>query len=127
MRLLLDRQSLIWFAQGNARLSQAALEAIEKEENECFVSMAAFWEMSIKISLGKLDMAGMALKTFMRLVEEHRIFTLHISREHILEHARLAYHPDPFDRLIISQAIFEQMAVVSNDPFFGAYPIQRIW
>jgi PIN domain nuclease of toxin-antitoxin system len=130
MNVLVDTQSAIWFALNNPRLSRIARETIEDETNECHVSMAMFWEMSIKINLGKLDMAGLTLAEFMDKMDEHKFLTLFISREHILENERLLFlpkHRDPFDRLIISQAIFEQMPIVSNDPDFDNYPIRRIW
>jgi PIN domain nuclease of toxin-antitoxin system len=130
MKVLGDTQSVIWFALNNPRLSKAAREVIEDESNDCHVSIATFGEMSIKINLGKMDMAGLTLVEFMDKMEEHKFLTLPISREHLLENERLTsppQHRDPFDRLIISQAIFEQMLIVSNDPNFDHYPVQRIW
>jgi len=128
MKVLVDTQSIIWFSLNSTQLSQTARLAIEDEANECFVSMATFWEMSIKINLGKMDMAGLLLAEFMDKVDEFNFFTLAISRGHVLANGQLPlHHRDPFDRLIIAQAIFEQMQVVSNDPDFDDYPIQRIW
>lgn len=128
MKILVDTQSVIWFSLNSAQLSQTARTTIEDQANECFVSMATFWEMSIKINLGKIDMDGLSLAEFMDKVDEFNFSTLNITREHVLVNGQLPlYHPDPFDRLIISQAIAEQMPVVSNDPDFDGYPIQRIW
>ncbi|MEO6038391.1 MAG: type II toxin-antitoxin system VapC family toxin, partial [Saprospiraceae bacterium] len=91
-------------------------------------SMASFWEMSIKINLGKLDMAGLTLAEFMDKVQEHNFSTLVIGRDHIIINGQLLlHHRDPFDRLIISQAIAEQMLIVSNDQAFDKYPVQRLW
>lgn len=130
MKALIDTQSIIWFAENNRQLSATARAFLEDKGNECYVSMATFWEISIKTNLGKLKINGLTLEEFMEEVDEFNFFTLVISRQHVLENERLLFlpkHRDPFDRLIISQAIFEQMSVVSNDPDFDAYPVQRVW
>jgi PIN domain nuclease of toxin-antitoxin system len=128
MRALVDTQSIIWFAENNRQLSATARVFLEDRSNVCHVSMATFWEISIKTNLGKLKINGLTLEEFMEEVDEFNFFTLGITREHILVNEQLPlHHRDPFDRLIIAQAIFEQMPVVSNDPDFDRYPIQRIW
>ncbi len=128
MKVIIDTQSIIWFAENNPRLSANARAVMENKSNECFVSMATFWEVSIKVNLGKLAIKGLGLAEFMEEVDEFSFFTLTISRDHILVNGQLPlHHRDPFDRLIISQAVFEQMSIVSNDDAFDDYPIQRIW
>jgi PIN domain nuclease of toxin-antitoxin system len=115
-------------AENNTQLSKTARATIEDSENTCFVSMATFWEMSIKINLGKLSVNGLTLAEFMDEVAENDFQTLDIQRPHILENERLPlFHRDPFDRLIIAQAITEMMSIVSSDDAFDAYPITRIW
>lgn len=90
--------------------------------------MAAFWEISIKVNLGKLSIRGLTLAEFMEEVDEFSFFTLSISREHILINGQLPlHHRDPFDRIIISQAMADQMPFISSDQAFDSYPIQRIW
>ena len=128
MNILIDTQAIIWFAENNNQLSKTARAAIEDVENTCYVSMASFWEMSIKINLGKLTVNGLTLSEFMDEVAENDFKTLDIQRPHILENERLPlYHRDPFDRLIIAQAIADNMTIVSSDDAFDAYPITRIW
>lgn len=128
MRVLVDTQSIIWFSLDNVRLSKTARETLENNDNECYISMASFWEMSIKINLGKLDMEGLTLKEFIDKVQEHNFIDLGIGQNHVIVNGQLPFHHrDPFDRMIISQAIAEQMPVVSNDPVFDDYPIQRLW
>ena len=128
MKILIDTQSIIWFAENNTLLSKTARIAIEDSENTCFVSMASFWEMSIKINLGKLFVKGLTLTEFMDEVAENDFQTLDIQRPHILENERLPlFHRDPFDRLIITQAIVDNMHIISSDDAFDAYPITRIW
>lgn len=128
MRLLIDTQAIIWFAENNPQLSATARGAIEAPENDCFVSMASFWEISIKMNLGKLNINNLTLLEFMDEVTTNGFPTLDIQRDHVLENEKLPLlHRDPFDRLIIAQAIAENMPVVSSDPAFDLYPIQRIW
>lgn len=128
MRLLIDTQAIIWFAENNPQLSATARKAIETPENDCFVSMVSFWEISIKMNLGKLNINNLTLLEFMDEVTTNGFPTLDIQRDHVLENEKLQLlHRDPFDRLIIAQAIAENMPVVSSDPAFDLYPIQRIW
>lgn len=128
MNILIDTQAIIWFAENNAQLSNQARAAMEDTDNECFVSMASFWEISIKMNLGKLDIKGLSLQAFMDEVSENDFLTLDIRRDHILENEKLSlFHRDPFDRLIIAQAIAEKMPIVSSDEVFDAYSVSRIW
>jgi len=128
MNILIDTQSIIWFAENNPQLSKSARSAMEDTNNICFVSMASYWEISIKMNLGKLDIKGLLLSEFWDEVVENDFSTLDIRRKHILENEKLiSFHRDPFDRLIISQAIAEKMPIVSNDSAFDAYPVTRIW
>jgi PIN domain nuclease of toxin-antitoxin system len=128
MKILIDTQSVIWFAENNAQLTKAARAAIEDTNNICYVSLASFWEMSIKMNLGKLVVNGLSLSEFMDEVDKNDIKMLDIKRQHILENERLPlFHRDPFDRLIIAQAITDTMHIVSSDSAFDAYPVTRIW
>ncbi len=128
MNVLIDTQSIIWFAENNPMLSPAARQAIEDDGNTCFVSMASFWEMSIKKNLGKLDIKGLPLSEFMDEVSENGFLTLDIRREHVIENERLPlFHRDPFDRLIIAQAIVDKIVIVSNDSAFDEYAVVRVW
>lgn len=84
--------------------------------------------MSIKMNLGKLAVNGLSLAEFMDEVTKNGVETLGIHRLHILENERLPlFHRDPFDRLIIAQALTDVMPIVSSDEAFDAYPITRIW
>lgn len=128
MKVLIDTQSIIWFAENNPQLSRKACAAIENMDNQCLVSMASFWEMSIKMNLGKLSINGLSLLEFMNEVSAANFSFLDIRREHIIENTKLPfYHRDPFDRLIIAQALVENLAIISSDEIFDLYPITRIW
>jgi PIN domain nuclease of toxin-antitoxin system len=108
-------------------LSKIAKIAIEKTENNCFASIASFWEMSIKLGLGKMDLEEISLQNFIKKVVQNGIEILEINENHVLVNEKLPFHHrDPFDRIIISQAIFEKMRVISTDFFFDKYEIERI-
>ncbi|MFN4255038.1 MAG: type II toxin-antitoxin system VapC family toxin [Saprospiraceae bacterium] len=128
MNVLIDTQSIIWFYENNPMLSLTARQTIEDVDNTCFVSMASFWEISIKKNLGKLDIRGLPLSEFMDEVAENNFLTLDIRREHVIENERLPFfRRDPFDRLIIAQAITDNILIVSSDSAFDDYPVRRIW
>jgi PIN domain nuclease of toxin-antitoxin system len=128
MNVLMDTQAIIWFAENNPQLSVNARSMIENDDNECFVSMASFWEISIKMSLGKLNINNLTLSQFLDEVTENGFLTLDIRPDHVVENEKLPlFHRDPFDRLIIAQAISENMVIISSDVAFDLYPIHRIW
>lgn len=128
MNLLLDTHVLIWLVEGSDNLSQSAKQAIEDDRNRLYLSMASLWEMTIKISLGKLQL-GISLD---RVVESYllpsSIEILPIDLKHLLVLRDLPlHHRDPFDRILISQAQAEELTLVSGDRLFGDYLVQIIW
>lgn len=127
MRFLLDTHTLIWFLEGDRSLSVKALNAIESEENQIFISIASLWEIGIKLSLGKLELKT----TFDDLIKElflTNIQILAISPAHILRVSRLEFfHKDPFDRLIISQSLEDNLPVIGKDPNFPLYNTFLYW
>lgn len=128
MNILVDTQAIIWYAENNPALSSSARQAMDDDSNPCYVSMASFWEMSIKMNLGKLNVKGLSLDEFMQEVEEHGFTTLDITKAHILSSGTLPlHHRDPFDRLIIAQALVEDWHIITSDDAFDAYGVNRIW
>lgn len=128
MNLLLDTHAFLWFIEGSERLSATARELIEESANRPFLSAASLWEMAIKLSLGRLHMG----RPFEDLIPEQMrlngIQLLGIELEHVAPVTTLPFHHrDPFDRLLVAQAMVEQMPIVSADPAFDAYPIGRLW
>jgi PIN domain nuclease of toxin-antitoxin system len=116
MRLLLDTHTFLWFIEGSLNLSDVARNLIEDQANQRFLSVASLWEMSIKVSIGKLEL-GM---TFTELVERevygNAIELLEIQPEHLDELAKLPFHhKDPFDRLMIAQSLAEGIPIVTKD------------
>lgn len=127
MNLLLDTHTLIWFLEGDNHLSLTAKSYIEEASHTNFVSMATFWEMAIKISLNKLELRK-PLPDLESLIWENGIEILPITIEHTLLVSQLPfYHKDPFDRLLVAQAMSENMTLLSGDEKFKLYPIQVIW
>ncbi len=126
MRQLLDTHSFIWFVMGNPRISTKVRERIENNEN--LLSVASVWEMAIKHSTGKLNF-GLPFMVFVeQQLSVNNIELLNINLDHIAVVATLPFHHrDPFDRLIIAQAIVGQLPILSADSVFDAYAIERFW
>jgi PIN domain nuclease of toxin-antitoxin system len=128
MRLLLDTHSFLWFITGDERLSQTARELVEDSSNQPWLSIASLWEIAIKTSIGRLELA----RPFGELIPEQMnlngIEALDIRVEHLAQVVQLPFHHrDPFDRLLIAQAQIEDMPIVGSDALFDAYAITRMW
>jgi PIN domain nuclease of toxin-antitoxin system len=128
MRVLLDTHVLIWLVEGDKNLSSVARSAIEDEDNSLYLSIASLWEITIKLSLGKLDLqlsVDEMVESFLIPggIEILQIETSHLS---ILRDLPL-HHRDPFDRLIIAQAQAENMTLISADGVFYQYGVDLVW
>lgn len=128
MRLLVDTQAFLWWVDGGAKLSRKARGAIADPGNECLFSLASCWEMAIKVSLGKLRLED-PIDTFVPAqLSANRFSLLDISFRHTARVAKLAFHHrDPFDRLLVAQALEDGLAVVTADPVFLKYGVKRLW
>ncbi len=128
MRLLLDTHTFIWFVTDSSRLSSIAKALIEDEYNEKLLSVASIWEMAIKCSIGKLTF-DLPLQTFVeQQMQQNSIDLLNIQIPHLTIVAALPFHHrDPFDRLLIAQAIAQEIPIISADVAFDAYSIKRSW
>ncbi len=128
MRLLLDTHTFLWFIEGSLNLSDVAKNLIEDQGNQRLLSIASLWEMSIKVSIGKLELEMTLTELFKREVYGNAIELLGIQPEHLDELAKLPFHhKDPFDRLIIAQSLAECIPVVTKDGAFGNYPVTLLW
>ena len=128
MRCLLDTHTLLWFVMNRSECSLLALNTIGDEANTVYVSAASLWELAIKTTAGKLQLS-MPLEDFIEEQFDANAFTLlPIYIGHILKTTELPlFHRDPFDRLLIAQAMVEHMALVGRDTQFDAYGVERIW
>jgi PIN domain nuclease of toxin-antitoxin system len=128
VRLLLDTHTFLWFIGGEVALSPYARELIEDRANERLLSIASLWEMAIKRSRDRLTLT----LSFTDLVAQHvhgnAIELFGILPHHLDVLMTLPfYHKDPFDRLMIAQGQAENIPIVSRDPAFDDYAIQRLW
>lgn len=124
MRLLLDANSFLWWVTGSERLSEPAKEAIGSDDNDVFVAVGSLWEISIKRSLRKLQFPH----DFETVLRDENFDLLPVTYVHL--HALKAlplHHRDPFDRLLIAQAIAEGISVVTSDSKFALYDVQTVW
>ncbi len=127
MKYLIDTQILLWIFSDPAKLPSQIAQIIKKPQNTLLVSTVSFWEIAIKSSLGKLTLP-FPIDDLASETASNNISLLHIKVSHTLKVADLPHHhKDPFDRLIISQAIVENLPVISSDDAFSAYEIDLVW
>ena len=127
MKLLLDTHVFLWFFETSGKLSPPARQALTSSENECYLSIVSVWEMQIKIGLGKLS-CRRPLQEAAELATDDGLRILPVNQQHIYRLASLAdYHHDPFDRLIIAQAMCEDLTIVTRDKSFPHYGVPLLW
>lgn len=127
MRLLLDTHAFIWWSEEPERLTPQVLELCHDRSNEILLSIASIWEMQIKIQLGKLALR-FPLVTAIEAQIDNGLEILPISQWHIYALSALpSIHGDPFDRLLIAQAFYEEIPVITHDAKFDHYPVTVIW
>lgn len=128
MKLLLDTHSFLWFISGSDSISSTARALIEEPSNQPLFSIASLWEMAIKLSIGKLSLAQSFETLIPQQMKLNGIELLSIEIDHVATVAKLPFHHrDPFDRLLIAQAMVEQIPIVSADSAFSAYAIECLW
>jgi PIN domain nuclease of toxin-antitoxin system len=127
VNLLVDTHAMLWFVVGDDRLSPTARAAIESPETTSYISVASWWEVAIKCSLNKLRIDH-PLEEFMTHRVDEGFRVLSIDTQHLPALATLPFHHrDPFDRLIISQAMSESMPICTSDNHFSSYDVQLVW
>lgn len=127
MKYLLDTQILLWIFSESNQLTPTATQIVKDQSNSLCVSKASFWEAAIKMNIGKLTLP-FELAVLIQETLSNNIEILEIDMDHILRHVNLPlHHRDPFDRLIISQAMVEELPVISSDEKFSLYDIKQVW
>ena len=122
MKLLLDTHMFLWFIMGSALLSADTRALIEDEKNRKFISVASLWEIAIKSSIGKLSLSAPFDQLIPQQLSLNGFELLPIEVSHLAAVTTLPFHHrDPFDRLLIAQALAENMPIVSSDPAFDTY------
>jgi len=128
VRVLLDTHALLWLCSADDRLSDRARSAILNERNDLLFSVAGWWEIAIKVGLGKLQLRPNWAPAMKREMRHNGIAWLAVSPDHCEQIPRLPFHHrDPFDRLLIAQAKVEKLAIMTADPHFAAYGIDIVW
>jgi PIN domain nuclease of toxin-antitoxin system len=128
MKILLDTHAFLWFVLNDPQLSPTAQTLISDPKNDIYLSPASYWEIAIKISIGKYQLPSSYDHWMREQVTVNTFAILPILIEHTAILTNLAFHhKDPFDRLIIAQSIFENIPVISADSAFDNYPVNRIW
>jgi PIN domain nuclease of toxin-antitoxin system len=126
--LLLDTHVLFWWVTDSPELSAAAREAIAAEAGACFVSAASAFEFSNKVRLGKFDAARELVERFDEVLADNDFTPLPVSHRHARLAGQLAApHRDPFDRLIVAQALTENCAIVTADPALSSLGALTLW
>jgi len=127
MDLLLDTHAFLWFITGDKQLPEKIIKLMGNSDNKCFVSIASIWEIVIKLSLNKLEIIG-GFETIEDFLDNNDFEILPVDFSHTKSLLKLEHlHNDPFDRMIISQAIAEKLVVVTKDRFFKDYKVKVIW
>jgi PIN domain nuclease of toxin-antitoxin system len=131
MNVLLDTHTLLWFIDGSPQLSSTARAVIEDPSNTSYASTASLWKIAIKVSLGKLILQQPFDPFIPQQLQLNGFLVLGIQVNHTAVVATLPFprtdHRDPFDRLIMAQAMVERMPIVSRDDMFDTYTITRVW
>jgi PIN domain nuclease of toxin-antitoxin system len=128
LRLLLDTHTLLWFALMDPQLSGTATSLIMDPANEKLVSPASYWEIAIKISVKKYALSKPYELFMQEAIDKNGFGYLHIEPKHTAAVITLPFHHrDPFDRLVIAQAIVEGIPIISGDRVLDAYRIKRLW
>jgi len=132
MNYLLDTHAFLWAITQSKDLPQKAIKALKNPHNDVFVSAITFWEIAIKTRIKKLDLGGLAIKDLIALAERMDFKLIELNPEEASSYGELAEntHNDPFDRMLIWQAIKRNMCMVSKDKEFEkfkAYGLNLLW
>ncbi len=128
MRLLLDTHSFLWVQTQPARLSRLVRSFIESSEHEVYLSAVSCWEIAIKAKLGKLRIPDELARAVESAAVQAGFSCLSVSFRHAQAAGQLPLlHRDPFDRMLIAQALEEDLVLVSNETMFDSYGVRRVW
>ena len=131
MNLLLDTHTLLWLMQGASFLSPTATALLANSANRVYLSMASVWEIAIKSGLRKMGLT-VPYATFLRTaINGYGLIVLPITVDDCLAYESLPFpypsHRDPFDRMLITQAIRNSFSILGRDAAFDSYPVTRLW
>ncbi len=128
MKVLIDTHALLWMLGDSRNLSHRARSALANRENSLFFSIAGYWEIGIKTSIGKLELSSDWHETIPRAMTRNGVSWLEITPDHVHAVSTLPWtHRDPFDRIMIAQAMHNDLTIVTADPAFHDYSVTVIW
>jgi PIN domain nuclease of toxin-antitoxin system len=128
VRALFDTHAFLWWITDSPRLSSRVREIIADGRNELFFSAASGWEIAIKARSGRLEIAGDLERFLTEQLSQNAIQVLPIYLSHVLRTYVLpGHHRDPYDRLLVSQALLERLPIISADARISRYPVETIW
>ena len=127
MRYLIDTHTALWLFEGNEKLPQNIRDIICDFENEIYVSIVSAWEVAIKVSLNKLEFDG-GVDMFFSAIKDNNIDLLGVKDNYVKKVEKLTYiHKDPFDRLIVSTALCEDLTIITIDENIQRYDVKWLW
>lgn len=128
MKLLLDTSAFLWYLTGDTKLPQPVVSAVRSPQNDIWLSAVSLWEILVKHQLGKFPLPAEPATYISRQRERHAIDTLPLEERAIGHLAKLPpRHRDPFDRMLICQAIEHEMLLVTSDARILEYPVKTFW
>jgi PIN domain nuclease of toxin-antitoxin system len=128
VRILLDSHAFLWAATDDQRLPRPVVELIEEPSTRVFISVATTWELTLKVLAGKLRLPAPPAEHFAEHIERFRSELLPIHQRHVSALPELpAIHADPFDRMLVAQALVEDIDLVTGDERLRRYPVRTIW
>ena len=126
MTYLIDTHALIWYIAGDRKLSKKTISLIDDPITKIFISKATLWELAIKISLGKLKLS-IPFEKLEEYLHNNEFIILDYNFDHLKELLSLPFHhSDPFDRLIIAQALSDDLTIITHDKWFELYSVKLI-
>jgi PIN domain nuclease of toxin-antitoxin system len=128
MKVLIDAHAIVWWMTSNSRLSSTARRLMGSSEHQRFLSLASLWELSLKVNTGRRKGLGSTIESLRQTAAAQAISILPITYEHILRVESLPlHHADPFDRMLIAQALEGDLTLLSADGAFSRYSVPLIW
>ena len=128
MRVLVDSNVLYWYLGDRAKLTPRVLTLLDDGSNDLYVSSVSLWELSIKVAKGKLTVPGNSIRSFYEQLDRIGITILTVTKGHILRTESLPHHHrDPFDRMIVAQALEENLTILTADSDIPKYSAPVIW
>jgi len=128
VRALLDTHAFLWWTSGGSQISERARAVIEDPATTVLFSVAAAWEIAIKVARGRLELPQPPERYVPDRLRRHRMSVLDVGLSHALRAGALPdIHADPFDRLLVAQAQLEGIPILTADPLIGRYDVETIW